>query len=101
MFDRWSKAVVRDVKIDERAAHEDAGSVDLLVESVFAIDEENIKTLSSEQASTLESGKSCANNSYVVVCPHELTAKSFTSQSPSYAPCEVPSRTLRDKEAMV
>jgi len=71
VFDCWSKAVVRDVEIDERATHEDSGSVNLLVESVLAIDEENVDALSGEQARTLEPGKSGADDSHVVARFHE------------------------------
>jgi hypothetical protein len=40
--------------------------MDLLVESVFAIDEENVEVLLREQASTLKSGKSGANDRHIV-----------------------------------
>jgi hypothetical protein len=62
VFDRWSEAVVRDVEIDERTTHEDSGGVNLLVESIFAIDEENADALAGEQASTLKPGKSGADD---------------------------------------
>jgi hypothetical protein len=70
VFDRWPKAIVRKVEIDERAAYEDSGGMDLLVESVLAIDEENVDALSTEQASTLEPGKSSPDDSHVVTRPH-------------------------------
>ena len=71
MFDCWSKAVVRDVEIDERTTHEDASGVNLLIETVLAIDEENVNASSREQASTLEPGKSGADDSHVVARFHE------------------------------
>jgi hypothetical protein len=40
--------------------------VDLLVETVFAIDEEYVKALLREQSSTLKPGKSGANDGHVV-----------------------------------
>jgi hypothetical protein len=70
VFDWWSEAVVGDVEIDEGAAHEDAGGMDLLVECVFAIDEENIQALSSEQTGTLKSRQSSANDSHVIAASH-------------------------------
>src|SRR5437762_599965 len=45
--------------------------MDLLVESVLAIDEENVETSSTEQACTLKSGKSGADDSHVVARSHE------------------------------
>ena len=72
VFDPQSKTVVRDVEIDERASHEDSGGVNLLVESVLAIDEENVEVLSREQASTLEPGKSCADDGHVVARSHRF-----------------------------
>src|SRR5204863_3567015 len=45
--------------------------MDLLVESVLAIDEENVETLSTEQACTLKPGKSGADDSHVVARSHE------------------------------
>ena len=81
MFDGWSKAVVGDIEIDERAAHEDSGGMDLLVESVLAIDEENVQALPSEQSGTLQSGKSGADDGYVVAGVHERLVKSFVKQS--------------------
>ena len=66
MPDWWAKAVVGDVEVDERAAHEDAGGVDLLVETVFAIDEEYVEALLREDSSTLKPGKSGANDGHVV-----------------------------------
>ena len=71
MSDWRSQAVVREVEIDERAAHEDAGGVDLLVESVLAIDEENANPLPGEEPSTLESGQSRADDCHVVASLHE------------------------------
>jgi hypothetical protein len=53
VFDRGSKAIFGYVEIEERAANEDAGRMNFLVETVFAIDEENFEILSREQASTL------------------------------------------------
>ena len=70
MFDRWSKTVVRDVEVDERATHKDSGGMDLLVESVLAIDEENVEALPGEQSSTLKPGKSSADDSHVIARPH-------------------------------
>ena len=81
MFDRWSETVVGNVEIDECAAHEDSGGMDLLVESVLAIDEENVDALPGEPASTLKSGQSRADDSHVVACSHEGVAKSFVIQS--------------------
>ncbi len=81
MFDGWSKAVVGDVEIDEGAAHEDSGGVDLLVESVLAIDEENVQALPAEQSGTLQAGQSGADDGHVVAGSHERFAKSFVSQS--------------------
>ena len=81
MFDRWSKAVVREVEIDERATHEDSGGMDLLVESVFAIDEENVKALSGEEASTLKPGKSGTDDSHVVARSHLRIGKSFSREA--------------------
>ena len=66
MPDWWAKAVVGDVEVDERAAHEDAGGVDLLVKTVFPIDEEYVEALLREQSSTLKPGKSGANDGHVV-----------------------------------
>ena len=70
MFDRWSQAIVRDVEVNERAAHEDSGGMNLLVESVFAVDEENVETLPGEQASTLKSGQSRTDDSNLITRPH-------------------------------
>ena len=81
MSDWGAQAVVRDVEINERAAHEDSGGMDLLVESVLAIDEENVEAVPGEQASTLKPGKSGADDSHVVACSHEGFAKSFVTQS--------------------
>ena len=61
------------IEIDERAAHEDSGGMDLLVESVFAIDEENVEALPGEQASTLKPGKSGADDSHVVARSHNVS----------------------------
>ena len=71
MFDRWSKAVFGQVEIDERAAHEDSSGMYFLIECVLAIDEENVDALPGEQARTLKSGQSGADDSYVVACSHE------------------------------
>ena len=81
MFDRRSQAVIRDVEIDECASHKDSGGMDLLVESVLAIDEENVETLPGEQASTLKSCQSGTDDSHVVACSHVRIAKSFVMQS--------------------
>ena len=70
MFDRRSQAIIRDVEIDERAAHEDSGGVDLLIECVLAIDEENVDALPGKEASTLKPGKSRTDDSYVIARPH-------------------------------
>lgn len=84
MPDRWSEAVVWNVEVQERAADEYSGGMDLLVERVFAIDEENVDALSRQEASTLKPCKSSADNSYVVSRSHRyLTVKSFAPQSPS------------------
>ena len=69
--DRRTQAVVGKVEIDERAAHEDSGGMDLLVERVFAIDEENVNAVPGEQASALQSGESGADDSDVIACFHE------------------------------
>src|SRR5262245_37349451 len=58
VFDRRSQAVVWDVEVNQCAAHEDSGGVDLLIESVLAIDEQHLESLPGEQASTLKPGKS-------------------------------------------
>jgi hypothetical protein len=55
--------------------------MDLLVECVLPIDEENVDALPGEQASTLKSGQSGADDSHVVACSHEGVAKSFVAQS--------------------
>jgi hypothetical protein len=47
--------------------------MDLLVESVLAIDEENVEALSREQAGTLKPGKSGADNSHVVAGFHGVS----------------------------
>src|ERR1700754_567130 len=72
VLDRWTKTIVRYIEIDERAAHEDPGGMNLLVESVLAIDEKNAETLPGEQASALKSGQSGADDRYVVTCSHLL-----------------------------
>ena len=70
MFDRWSQAIVWDVEIDERAAHEDPGSMNLLVESVLAIYEENVETLPGKESSTLKPGKSRTDDRDVIKRSH-------------------------------
>ena len=70
MFDRWSQAVVWDVEIDERPAHEDPGSMNLLVESVLAIYEENVETLPGKESSTLKPGKSRTDDRDVIKRSH-------------------------------
>jgi hypothetical protein len=93
VFDRRAETVVREVKVDKRATHEDSGGVNLLVESIFAIDEENVNALRREQASTLKSCQSRTDNSHVVTASHEYFAKFFVSQSSRLAACYVPSAT--------
>jgi hypothetical protein len=70
VFDRWSQAVVWDVEIDERAAHEDPGSMNLLVESVLAIYEENVESLPGKESSTLKPGKSRTDDRDVIKRSH-------------------------------
>src|SRR3569832_1700 len=72
MLDRWAKAVFRQVEIDERAAYEDSGGVYLLIESVFAIDEENIDALAGEQSGTLQTCQSGADDSHVEARSHDV-----------------------------
>jgi hypothetical protein len=55
--------------------------MDFLVESVLAIDEQDVDVLLREQASTLKSRKSRANNAYVIIRHILSRAKSFASQS--------------------
>jgi hypothetical protein len=90
MSDRWTQAVVWDVEIDKRAAHENSGGMDLLVESVLAVDEENVKVSPGEQARTLKPGKSGADDSHIVARSHDYL--------PSYALAAFSSSTLRGKE---
>ena len=70
MSDRRSQAIIRDVEIDERAAHEDPGSMNLLVESVLAIYEKNVETLPGEESSTLKPGKSRTDDRDVIKRSH-------------------------------
>jgi hypothetical protein len=53
--------------------------MDLLVESVFAIDEENVEVLLREQASTLKSGKSGADRHIVGAGRHVRILRSSRS----------------------
>ena len=82
MFDWWSKTIVRKIEIDKRPTYEDSGRMDLLIESVLAIDEKNADALPAEQASTLQSGQSSTDDSYVITHSHCRIAKSSVSQSP-------------------
>jgi hypothetical protein len=54
VFDWCSKTILGQIEIDERAAHEDSGGMNLLFERVLAIDEEHVETLPGKQASTLK-----------------------------------------------
>ena len=65
--------------------------MDLLVERVFAIDEENLETLLRQQASTLKPGKSGANDSHIV------EAGRHVSDLTPHA--GLPSSTLQGKDA--
>ena len=76
MFDRRSKAVVWNIEIDERAAHEYSGGMDLLIESLLAIDEENVEALFREQASTLKAGQSGADDRDVIARSHKGNSNS-------------------------
>ena len=80
MLDRRSQTVVRNIEIEERAPHKDPGGMNLLVECVLAVNEENIQAFASEEASTLETGESRADDGYVVTA-HKTSQKSFASQS--------------------
>jgi hypothetical protein len=71
--DRWSETVFREVKVDERAAHEDSGGMDLLVERVLALDKENTNSLLCEQARTLKTGESRADDSDVIASDAETS----------------------------
>src|SRR5687768_4717566 len=67
VFDGRAQAVVRNIEVNEGAAHEDAGGVDFLIECVFAVGEEYGNALSREQAGTLKPGESGADDGDIVV----------------------------------
>ena len=76
MSDGWTKAVVWNIEIDERAAHKDSGRMDPLVECVLAVYKEYVQALLGEQSSALETGESGADNGYVKFAHN--TSKLFT-----------------------
>jgi len=61
-----AQAVVGNIEVGQRAAHEDAGRVDLLIECVLAIDKKHVDALLGEQAGTLKTGESGADDGHVV-----------------------------------
>ena len=89
MFDGWTETVVRNIEIDERAAHEDARRMYLLVESVLAIDEEDLEALPREESRTLQSGKAGADDSHVIIRAHRRHLMPLPT---------LPSSTLRRKD---
>jgi hypothetical protein len=97
VFDGWSQTVVRNIEIEERAAHKDSGGMDLLIECVLAIDEQDLQAFPSEQASALETGESRADDGYVIIA-HKIAQKPLL-QSEIMPGTEFLSSTLYSKGA--
>jgi hypothetical protein len=81
VFDCWTETVFGDVEVDECATHEDAGRVDLLIESVRAIDQEYVRAVLGKQARALESGESGADDGYVEIGPHMIGEVLYLAKS--------------------
>ena len=88
----------RNIEIDERAAHKDSGSVDLLIECVLAIDQQDSQPLPREQASALEPGESRADDGYVSVHKNAQSSLLYKARSKVTVAVVVPSSSLRRKD---
>ena len=90
MSDGRSQTVVRNVEIEERAAHKDSGGVDLLIECVLAVDQQDAQAFPGEQSSALKTGESRADDGYVRIV-HKLVkalcdTKSVVKATPVIGP---------------
>jgi hypothetical protein len=76
VFDGWSQAVVRNVKILQCAADKDSGGMNLLIESVLTIYEQNAQTFPPEKEGALQTGQPGPDDNHIIIIH-----KFFASQS--------------------